>query len=97
MGPGRSRSRSSGLGGVIWPIAVAKLLPSVGYGWTVRIVMFIALVEIIFGCIFLKERQIGPERPVYIAGVDKGPNIYKDPKLWICAFGFFLSCLLSAY
>lgn len=49
---------SSGLGGVIWPIAIANLLPKVGYGWTLRIIMFVSLVQIVFGLFFVKERDI---------------------------------------
>lgn len=52
---------SSGLGGVVWPITIANLLPKVGFGWTVRIILGISLVQIVFGLFFVKERDINKQ------------------------------------
>lgn len=54
---------SSGLGGVVWPIAIANLLPKAGFGWTIRIILLISLVQIIFGLFFVKERDINKQEP----------------------------------
>lgn len=94
---------SSGLGGVVWPIALAKLLPRIGFGWTVRVVMFISLVQILFGCCFLKERDVRkePQNPQKsqlsdVPATDLPTaketygDIYRDLKLWYIAFGYFI-------
>lgn len=48
----------SSLGGVIFPIALAKMLsnPRLGFGWTVRICGFIMLVVIIISCAGIRAR-----------------------------------------
>ena len=47
----------SSLGGVIWPIAIDKLLnnPSIGFPWTMRIVGFIMIPCFIFSCSVAKS------------------------------------------
>lgn len=86
---------SSGLGGVIWPIVLAQLLPKVGFGWTVRVVMFISLAQILFGCFFLKERDIARQQNLDTttsapAKADSLFHIYKDLRLWYIAIGYFI-------
>ncbi|GAA5856025.1 hypothetical protein JCM8547_002945 [Rhodosporidiobolus lusitaniae] len=53
----------SSLGGVMYPSMINKLLhtPSIGFGWTFRIVGFINLALLIFACLTIKARL--PPRP----------------------------------
>lgn len=46
----------SSLGGVIWPIAVERLIDEVGFGWTNRIIGFIYIPILTFSCIAVKSR-----------------------------------------
>ncbi|KAJ6023884.1 hypothetical protein N7540_004681 [Penicillium herquei] len=55
----------SSFGGVIWPIAIKQLLykPSIGFGWTMRIVGFIMIPLLLFSCIVCKSP---PKTPVVV-------------------------------
>lgn len=46
----------SSLGGVIWPIAITQLLnkPSVGFGWTMRIIAFIMMPLLALCCLWCR-------------------------------------------
>ncbi|KAA8645502.1 hypothetical protein EYZ11_005061 [Aspergillus tanneri] len=46
----------SATGGLVFPAVVMRLLPQIGYGWTVRILGFISLATLIPCLIFLKQR-----------------------------------------
>ncbi len=46
----------SSIGGVIFPVMVQKLIPQVGFGWTMRICAFMVLGLMILGNLTLKSR-----------------------------------------
>jgi MFS family permease len=46
----------SGLGGIILPIMVHKLIPQVGFGWTMRICAFLILGLMVVGCATMTSR-----------------------------------------
>ncbi|KPI42669.1 putative transporter MCH4 [Cyphellophora attinorum] len=46
----------SGLGGIIFPVMVEKLVPQVGFGWTMRICAFLILALGIFGNLTVTSR-----------------------------------------
>lgn len=50
----------SSLGGVIYPIVFNQLEPRIGYGWSVRIIGFIALVTLAIPCAVIKPRSRAP-------------------------------------
>lgn len=60
----------SSLGGVIWPIAIDRLLknPSIGFPWTMRIVGFIMIPLFAFTCIVCKSP------PVSAAAIEKASD-----------------------
>ncbi|KAI9642470.1 hypothetical protein NHQ30_009275 [Ciborinia camelliae] len=76
----------SSLGGIIWPIALNKLLVDVWFRWAVRIVAFIELQLLIIGCL-----SVG-------APIQKNGHIMtkldfscvKNPVLILLAIGLFL-------
>ncbi|KAA8569948.1 hypothetical protein EYC84_002286 [Monilinia fructicola] len=79
----------SSLGGVIWPIALNKLLVEVGFGWAVRIVAFIELPLLIIGCLSVRPR-------IQKTGHTKAKpdfSCVRNPILIFLATGFFLGVL----
>ncbi|KAH5439841.1 hypothetical protein HBI47_044980 [Parastagonospora nodorum] len=51
----------SGLGGVIFPIMASHLIPSVGFGWTMRIIAFTILALMMVACVTVTSRL--PPKP----------------------------------
>ncbi|BFZ54270.1 hypothetical protein PYCC9005_001303 [Savitreella phatthalungensis] len=82
---------SSGAGGIVWPIVLTLLLDNIGFGWTVRIVLLVSAIQIVFGVVFMRTRSIEPIEVEEPAKVDLRA-IYSDKKLWfISAFYLVLS------
>ncbi|BEI88625.1 uncharacterized protein CcaverHIS019_0113430 [Cutaneotrichosporon cavernicola] len=46
----------SGLGGTIWPIAIARLINKIGFGWTMRVCGFICLGCFAIGNVLIRTR-----------------------------------------
>ncbi|TGO28073.1 hypothetical protein BPAE_0032g00150 [Botrytis paeoniae] len=75
----------SSLGGVIWPIALNKLLTEVGFEWAVRIVALIELPLLIIGCLSFRA-------PIKKANhIKSNPDFscVKNPVLILLAVGLF--------
>ncbi|KAB8076711.1 major facilitator superfamily domain-containing protein [Aspergillus leporis] len=75
----------SATGGLVFPAVVMRLLPQIGYGWTMRILGFISLATLTPCLIFLKQRL--PPR-------QSGPLVewaaFKEPSYALFAIGMFL-------
>ncbi|KAF2165786.1 hypothetical protein M409DRAFT_67114 [Zasmidium cellare ATCC 36951] len=56
----------SSLGGVIYPIVFHKLEPRVGFGWTLRVIGFIALATCLAAFSLSTQRTLPPPRPKLI-------------------------------
>lgn len=56
----------SSLGGVIYPIVFHELQPKVGYGWTTRIMGFIALATLSVPCACIRLRVLPPPRKTIV-------------------------------
>jgi len=52
----------SSLGGVLYPVIFDQIQPSVGFGWTVRVIGLIALVTLAIPCAVIKPRAKPPGR-----------------------------------
>ena len=52
----------SSLGGIIYPIIFERLQPTVGFGWTCRVIGFIALATLAVPCAVIKPRAKPPGR-----------------------------------
>lgn len=78
----------SATGSLIYPVVVQKLLPTVGFGWTVRILGFITLFTSSLAFALLKPRL--PPRP-------SGPMVdwaaFKEPAYVLYCLGTFLNFL----
>ncbi|RAL62173.1 hypothetical protein DID88_002657 [Monilinia fructigena] len=76
----------SSLGGVIWPIALNKLLVEVGFGWAVRIVAFIELPLLIIGCLSIRL----PIQKINRPKAKPDFSCVRNPILILLSTGFFL-------
>jgi MFS family permease len=52
----------SSLGGVLYPIVLNKLYPSIGFGWTVRVIGFMTLGTLLVPNLVMKVRVLPPAR-----------------------------------
>ncbi|CEL06664.1 Putative Monocarboxylate transporter [Aspergillus calidoustus] len=76
----------SATGGLVFPAVVMRLLPRVGYGWTMRTLGFISLATLTPCLVFLRQR-LPPRR--------SGPIVewsaFKEPSYLFFAIGMFLN------
>ncbi|KAE8144875.1 major facilitator superfamily domain-containing protein [Aspergillus avenaceus] len=76
----------SATGGLVFPAVVMRLLPQIGYEWTMRILGFISLATLLPCLIFLKQRL--PPR-------QSGPLVewtaFKEPSYALFTIGMFLN------
>lgn len=52
----------SSLGGVIFPIVLQRLLPRIGFGWSIRVLGLLVFVSLTISCLTMKTRL--PKRPI---------------------------------
>jgi MFS family permease len=82
----------SSIGGVVYPIALSKLLndSSVGFGWSVRIVAFMSLPFLAFACFAIKPRLPPRKTNFFIAAALKDRTfILLVVSLFVMLFGMF--------
>lgn len=76
----------SATGGLIFPAVVMRLLPQIGYGWTMRVLGFISLVTLIPCVVFLKQRL-----PPRKGGAFVEWAAFKEVPYVLFAIGMFLN------
>lgn len=76
----------SSLGGIIWPIMVQKLIPLIGFGWTMRVSAFVILALMIFANLTVKSRL--PPHPKPFAMMDFVRPMYSVPFLLLTLGAF---------
>ena len=93
---------SSGAGGIVWPIVVTVLLDSVGFGWTVRIILLVTAIQLAFGILFMRRRSIytadsvqrAAEQQLSSSGrhsqTPRLREIYADRKLWFISATYLI-------
>lgn len=76
----------SATGGLVFPAVVMRLLPRVGYGWTMRTLGFISLATLIPSVLLLQQR-LPPRKsgPIVELGA------FKEPPYLLFAIGMFLN------
>ncbi|KAF5019098.1 hypothetical protein F66182_8911 [Fusarium sp. NRRL 66182] len=74
------------IGGIVFPIFLQKLLPSIGFGWTARILGFIILGLTIPATLCMRSRL---PRHTKVTSVWPDFGIFKDLKFTFSAFGIF--------
>lgn len=67
----------SSLGGFVMPIMIEKLIPKIGFAWTMRVVAFIFLGLLLVACATVKSRLPPRPKPLvlrdYVAGFTEAP------------------------
>lgn len=67
----------SSLGGFVMPIMIEKLIPKIGFGWTMRVVAFIFLGLLLISCATIKNRLPPRPKPLvlwdYVGGFTEAP------------------------
>ncbi|KAK3290792.1 major facilitator superfamily domain-containing protein [Chaetomium fimeti] len=85
-------STAGGVGGVIFPILLRELLPSVGFGWSCRILAFIMLGLAIPSNLFIKTRlppARGPDGRPKVQSVWPDFTVFKDARFAFASIGIF--------
>jgi MFS family permease len=77
----------SGLGGIIFPIMASHLIPTVGFGWTMRIIAFLILGLMIIASLTVTSR-LAPRPRAFRLSVFLEP--FKDKKFVLCTAASFL-------
>lgn len=84
----------SSIGGVIYPIMVAKLVPQVGFGWTMRICAFLILGLCIIVNLTVKSRIPPQPKPFkfkdFMTPFTELPFLLTTSGAWLSFFGLFL-------
>lgn len=78
------------IGGIVFPITLSRLLPQIGFGWSVRVVGFIQLALLIYAGVATKE--FAPRRPQGLFL----PHAFKSWPYVLANAAFFLS-LFGSY
>ncbi|KAI9713343.1 MAG: hypothetical protein M1828_001436 [Chrysothrix sp. TS-e1954] len=81
----------SSFGGVIYPIIVHRLIPRIGFGWTVRVVAFIALATQAVPILVLKVKVQAPKRRLLF-----DVKAFKEPPFFLFTLALFLA-LMALY
>jgi MFS family permease len=76
----------SSIGGVVLPIMVHKLVPQIGFGWTIRAVAFLMLALLVIGNLLLKSRLPPLGRKITIKDFTMPA---KEPAYVLLALGTF--------
>jgi MFS family permease len=74
------------IGGIIFPIVLQKLLPTIGFAWTTRILGFIILGLTVPATLFMRSRL---PRQNKVTSVWPDLGIFRDLKFTFAAFGIF--------
>ncbi|CVK85619.1 related to monocarboxylate transporter [Fusarium mangiferae] len=84
----------SSIGGVIFPIMVSRLLPLVGFGWTMRVIAFIILLGAILSMATIRSNRVHIPTPfnirTYITPLKDARFVLLCLALTIFGFGLFL-------
>lgn len=81
-------------GGIVFPIMIHKLIPKIGFGWTVRAIAFIILGCYSIACVTIKTRRPPKPLPPFTRMVDFGA--FKDIRFALMAVGLWLN-IISAF
>jgi predicted MFS family arabinose efflux permease len=78
----------SSLGGVIWPVALKRLLVEIGFGWTVRVAGFMMLALTGFACLTVRPPVSSPgDGSSHVRSMDI--SVVKDPTLILISGSLF--------
>ncbi|KAJ5646157.1 hypothetical protein N7490_002529 [Penicillium lividum] len=75
------------IGSVIFPIVFHKLIGPLGFGWTTRIIAFIALAGLIFAWIVMEQRLPPPKQARSLVDL----SAFREPVFVVFSFGLFFA------
>lgn len=81
-------STAGGIGGVIFPIVLRELLPTIGFNWSSRVLALIMLGLAIPANLFIKTR-LPPARGEKVQSVWPDFSVFKDARFACAALGVF--------
>ncbi|KAF9048047.1 MFS general substrate transporter [Hymenopellis radicata] len=81
------------VGGIIFPIMIHRLIPKIGFGWTIRIIGFIALFCYSIGVLTIHARRPTKPLPPLTQLLDFGA--FKHPTYTFLAIGSWISIFSS--
>lgn len=79
---------SGSIGGIIFPLMLQKLIPTVGFAWATRILGFIVAALLVLANLLIKTRL--PRKRYVASSVLPDPAVFKDPSFCFVALGLFL-------
>ncbi|OWY43414.1 MFS general substrate transporter [Alternaria alternata] len=87
-------STGSSVGGIVFPIMTSRLIPSVGFAWTLRIAAFLILFLLVLACLTVKSR-FSPNRQVVtrkqlVAPFHEPEFLALNAGLCLFTFGMFI-------
>ncbi|KAH7148862.1 major facilitator superfamily domain-containing protein [Dactylonectria macrodidyma] len=84
----------SSIGGILWPFVIGKLLPTVRFAWTYRVLAFASLPVLIIACCLVQERQNARGRNIHGYKLQSPPSVFREifqrQYLVLCASLFFV-------
>lgn len=85
-------STAGGVGGVVFPVLLRALLPSIGFAWSCRVLAFIMLGLAIPSNLFIKTRLAiarGPDGRAKVQSVWPDFSVFKDARFAFASVGIF--------
>jgi len=87
---------SGGIGGIVFPLLLQHLLPSVGFGWSTRVLGFILVILAVPANLFIRTRLPplkGSADGARFVSVWPDFRIFHDPRFALCSLGIiFMEC-----
>lgn len=84
----------SSLGGTVMPIMIEKLIPRIGFPWTMRAVAFVFLALLVVACATVRSRLPPRPRPLvlgeYVAGFGEPAYLYLVTANFLFYWGMFV-------
>ncbi|KAJ3771663.1 major facilitator superfamily domain-containing protein [Lentinula raphanica] len=80
------------VGGIVIPIMISKLIPRIGFGWTIRILAFITMVCFVVGMVTIKQRRPSKPFPKSVSALFDF-TAFKDP----CYVFLVLGCWFTVF
>ncbi|KIK56223.1 hypothetical protein GYMLUDRAFT_47255 [Collybiopsis luxurians FD-317 M1] len=87
-----SVTAGASIGGIAFPIMISRLIPRIGFGWTVRVFAFITLACFVIGTLTIKQRRPSKPLPTSIS-VLFDFTAFKDP----CYVFLVVGCWFSVF
>lgn len=75
------------IGGIVFPLALERLFPKVGFAWATRVIALICLITLGIACLLVKSRL--PPKPASKENILPDFRIFRDPMFTLTTAGIF--------